>query len=119
MIFDASWLDETASLGNPITYSAVADLCDELLEELEFRSGLAGRVREVLLGNLGHDTSLASVSERLNIGLEHPATPSWVFVLERQYSPCESRACHIMATPASANANTDNTASNRRTMAAR
>ena len=67
MIFDASWLDETASLGNPITYSAVADLCDELLEELEFRSGLAGRVREVLLGNLGHDTSLASVSERLNI----------------------------------------------------
>ena len=119
MIFDASWLDETASLGNPITYSAVADLCDELLEELEFRSGLAGRVREVLLGNLGHDTSLASVSERLNIGLEYPGTPSWGVRIRAAHSPCESWACHIMVTPANANANTDNTASNRRTMAAR
>jgi AraC-like DNA-binding protein len=42
-------------------------MCDALLEELELRSGLAGRVRDVLLSSIAHDTSLASVSERLKI----------------------------------------------------
>jgi AraC-like DNA-binding protein len=67
VIFDAAWLDAPATLGNPITYPTVVDLCDALLEELEVRSGLAGKVREVLLRKLGHDTSLASVSEQLKI----------------------------------------------------
>jgi AraC-like DNA-binding protein len=67
LIFDASWLDAAATLGNPITYPTVVALCDALLEELGLRSGLAGKVREVLLSRLGHDTSLAAVSERLKI----------------------------------------------------
>jgi AraC-like DNA-binding protein len=67
LIFDAGWLDAPATLGNPITYPSVVGLCDALLEELELRSGLAGQVRGVLARRLGHDTSLASVSERLKI----------------------------------------------------
>jgi AraC-like DNA-binding protein len=38
-----------------------------MVDELEHCSGLAGKVREVLLRKLGHDTSLASVSEQLKI----------------------------------------------------
>ena len=41
-----------------------------------------------------------------------------VFVLERHIRRVRVRACHIMATMATANANTDNTASNRRTIVA-
>ena len=67
LIFDAAWLDAPATLGNPITYPSVVALCDALLEELELRSGLAGQVRGVLLSKLGHDTSLAAVSEQLKI----------------------------------------------------
>ena len=67
LIFDACWLDVAPPLGNPITYPTVVALCDALLEELELRAGLAGEVREVLLSNLGHDTSLLSVCERLKI----------------------------------------------------
>ena len=67
MIFDANWLDGDARLGNPITYSAITDLCHALLEEMHLRTGLAGQIRQVLLTNLGHDTSLAAVSARLNI----------------------------------------------------
>jgi AraC-like DNA-binding protein len=67
LIFDAAWLDTPATLGNPITYPSVVGLCDALLEELELRSGLAGEVRGVLVRKLGHDTSLASVSEQLKI----------------------------------------------------
>jgi AraC-like DNA-binding protein len=67
LMFDAAWLDPPAMLGNPVTHPSVVALCDTLLEELELRSGLAGKVREVLLRNLGHDTSLASVSEQLKI----------------------------------------------------
>jgi AraC-like DNA-binding protein len=67
LIFDATWLDVPATLGNPITYPGVVALCDAMVDELEHCSGLAGKVREVLLRKLGHDTSLASVSEQLKI----------------------------------------------------
>jgi AraC-like DNA-binding protein len=67
LIFDAAFLDVPATLGNPITYPTVVGLCDALLEELELGSGLAGQVRGVLVRKLGHDTSLASVSEQLKI----------------------------------------------------
>jgi AraC-like DNA-binding protein len=63
----SGWLDAPATLGNPITYPSVVGLCDALLEELELRSGLAGQVRGVLARKLGHETSLASVSEQLKV----------------------------------------------------
>jgi AraC-like DNA-binding protein len=66
LVFDACWLNAPATLGNAITNHTVVAMCDALLE-LELRSGLAGRVRDVLLSSIADDTSLASVSERLKI----------------------------------------------------
>jgi hypothetical protein len=67
LIFDVHWLDSPAVLGNPITSPAVVEMCAALLEQLELRSGMAGKVREVLLSSIGHDASLVAVSERLKI----------------------------------------------------
>lgn len=67
LIFDARILDGPAPLGNNVTYASVLALCDALMEELQLRTGVAGFVREALLENLGHDTSLTAVSERLKI----------------------------------------------------
>jgi AraC-like DNA-binding protein len=47
--FAAVLLDQKAELGNQITYASVVKLCDALLEELELRAGLAGRVRHAFL----------------------------------------------------------------------
>ena len=52
-VFDAAWLDRTPTLGNEITYKETVELCNRLLEEMQLRIGLAGRVREILLANLG------------------------------------------------------------------
>jgi AraC-like DNA-binding protein len=65
LLFDACWLDRAARLGNSITYPGIVKMCDALLQQLTLRSGLAGQVREVLLSSIGHDASLATVSERL------------------------------------------------------
>jgi len=51
-IFDAQWLDGAPQLGNEISYSLALDLCDQLMEELQLRLGLVGKVREILLVNL-------------------------------------------------------------------
>jgi hypothetical protein len=42
LIFDAAWLDGAPQLGNAITYLEIVKLCDELLEALQLRIGLAG-----------------------------------------------------------------------------
>ncbi|WP_257170020.1 AraC family transcriptional regulator [Bradyrhizobium sp. SRS-191] len=52
LLFPAGWLDEKPSLGNPVTYAQVADICDKLLTELKQNTGVAGKVRQVLLANL-------------------------------------------------------------------
>ena len=51
--FDAAWLDRTPPLGNEIAYSTVIALCDDLHDRLRNRLGLAGKVRSLLLANLG------------------------------------------------------------------
>ena len=66
-IFDAVWLDREPKTGNKITYSAVTQLCDELIEELRHRIGLVGKVREILMVNLMRPTSLEAVAKHLNM----------------------------------------------------
>jgi len=65
--FDAVWLDRTPPLGNEIAYSTVIALCDDLHDQLRNRLGLAGKVRSLLLANLGRHASLEDVSARLDI----------------------------------------------------
>ena len=55
--FDSAWLDGTPPLGNEIAYSTVLALCDDLHDQLRNRLGLAGKVRSLLLANLGRHAS--------------------------------------------------------------
>lgn len=49
LVFDAAWLDRRADLGNGLTYAELKRLCDKLLHELQLGTGIAGKVREILL----------------------------------------------------------------------
>jgi AraC-like DNA-binding protein len=67
MVFDKNWLDGPATLGNAVTYLQLVELCDQLIREMQLRSGLAGSVREALLHNLAMPLSLDAVSRRLKL----------------------------------------------------
>src|SRR5262249_14592621 len=66
LVFDAAWLDRTPELGNEITYSAFERLCDSLMDELELRVGMAGKVREILLVNMIRPITFDTIAERLH-----------------------------------------------------
>src|SRR3954469_16543146 len=67
VVFDASWLDGTPQFGNEITYASVVSLCDDLHEELVFRVGIMGKVRELLLATIGRNTSFEKVAHELDM----------------------------------------------------
>jgi AraC-like DNA-binding protein len=67
LIYDAAWLDRTPELGNPIIHSMLVTLCDELLEEMKLRVGLAGKVRQLLLVNLMQPTSFDAIAKHLHM----------------------------------------------------
>jgi AraC-like DNA-binding protein len=62
LIFDANWLDAVPTLGNRITFAAVIDACDDLLEEMERRTGIAGRIRKILLQTLANRPTFAEIA---------------------------------------------------------
>jgi len=47
--FRSAWLEREASLGNKTTYPSIVALCDDLLDDLILRIGIAGKVHELLL----------------------------------------------------------------------
>jgi AraC-like DNA-binding protein len=65
IVFDTAWLDKATTLGNRVTHAAVLKICDSLLVELGQRSGVAGRVREVLLENIADRPDFETVARRL------------------------------------------------------
>jgi len=67
--FDAAWLDRTPNLGNEITYLTVVGLCDRLMEDLQLRLGLAGKVRQLILTNLMRPVSFSDVASNLNMSV--------------------------------------------------
>jgi AraC-like DNA-binding protein len=67
LIFDAAWLDRPAELGNRVVFATVVALCDALLEELERREGVAGRVRRALLARSPGPTSFEEVAGDLGL----------------------------------------------------
>ncbi len=66
-LFDGTWLDCTPELGNEVTYKALLDCCDLLMEEFHLRVGFVGKVREVLLHNLARPSSLDAVARKLQM----------------------------------------------------
>jgi AraC-like DNA-binding protein len=65
IVLDTAWSDRAPTLGNRATHAAVLEICDRLLAELGRRSGVAGRVREVLLENIANRPDFETVAKRL------------------------------------------------------
>ena len=65
LIFDSKWLDGEPQFGNEIAHSELVILCDQLLEELRLRIGIAGRVREILLVNRMSPIGIGEVAKQL------------------------------------------------------
>ena len=67
LLFDSGWLDGTPRLGNEITYSTVVSLCDAQIEEFQFRRGLVGEVRQILMKNLMRPKRFEDVAQDLSM----------------------------------------------------
>ncbi|WFU45675.1 AraC family transcriptional regulator (plasmid) [Bradyrhizobium sp. CB82] len=67
IVFRSDWLDQVARLGNKTTYPMIVALCDELLDELKLRVGLAGEIRALLLRDIANPPTLADVAKLLDI----------------------------------------------------
>jgi AraC-like DNA-binding protein len=67
VVFQASWLDQAASLGNKTTYPAIVALCDGLLDDLRLRIGAAGRIRALLLRDIANPPTFAEVARSLGV----------------------------------------------------
>jgi AraC-like DNA-binding protein len=66
-VFDATWLNASAKLGNRTTYALVESLCDRLIAEMSELAGVAGKVRALLLQDIARRPSLISVAARLKL----------------------------------------------------
>jgi AraC-like DNA-binding protein len=67
IVFRSAWLDQAANLGNKTTYPAVVALCDDLLNDLKSRIGLAGEIRALLLRNITNPPTLAAIAKLLEV----------------------------------------------------
>jgi AraC-like DNA-binding protein len=65
IVLDPVWLDKAPILGNRATHAAVLEICDRLVAELGRRTGVAGRVREVLLENIANRPDVETVAKHL------------------------------------------------------
>jgi AraC-like DNA-binding protein len=65
IVFQSTWLDQSARLGNKTTYPTIVALCDNLLGDLKLRTGIAGRIRTLLLRDIANRPSFAAVAESL------------------------------------------------------
>ena len=67
LLFDRDWLNAPPKFGNEVTYSELLQLCAKLLSELKLNTGVAGKVREIVLSRLGQPTSFELVAKRLRM----------------------------------------------------
>ena len=65
IVLDTAWLDKAPTLGNRTTHAAVLEICDQLLAELGRSSGVAGKVRQVLLEDIANHPDCKTVAKRL------------------------------------------------------
>ena len=67
IIFESKWLDQTATLGNKTTHTAILALCDDMLEDLRLRIGAAGRIRAILLRDIANPPTFRVTAKLLGI----------------------------------------------------
>lgn len=66
-VFDASWLDRHAELGDEATQRELLSICEQLLAEMHLHAGLPGRIRGVVLQDISHPVTIERVSRKLNM----------------------------------------------------
>ena len=67
LIFKSTWLDRGASLGNKTTFPTIVALCDDLLDDLKLRMGIAGKIRALLLRDIANPPTFAAVARVLRV----------------------------------------------------
>jgi AraC-like DNA-binding protein len=67
IMFRSAWLDQAANLGNKTTYPTVVTFCDDLLNDLKSRIGLAGEIRALLLRSIANPPTLAAIAKLLEV----------------------------------------------------
>ena len=65
IVFQSTWLDQVASLGNKTTYPTIVALCDDLLDDLKLRIGIAGKIRALLLRDIANPPTFAAMAKFL------------------------------------------------------
>ena len=67
IVFQSAWLDQAARLGNKTTYPMIVTLCDDLLDDLKLRIGIAGKVRALLLRDIANPPTGTAVATLLGV----------------------------------------------------
>jgi AraC-like DNA-binding protein len=67
IVFRSAWLDQPARLGNRTTYPMIVALCDNLLNELKLRVGIAGEIRALLLRDITNPPTLTAIAKALEV----------------------------------------------------
>lgn len=67
MFFDGAWLDAKPRLGNRNTFASVAALCDQLLSDMTVRTGLAGRIRGLLMQDIADRPDFDTTAMQLGV----------------------------------------------------
>jgi AraC-like DNA-binding protein len=67
IVFQSAWLDQAARLGNKTTYPTIVTLCDDLLDDLKLRIGIAGKIRALLLRDIANPPTGAAVARLLGV----------------------------------------------------
>lgn len=67
IVFRSTWLEQQASLGNKTTYPSIVALCDNLLDDLALRIGIAGKVRDLLLEDIANPPTSSAAAGLLGM----------------------------------------------------
>ncbi|QPF93571.1 AraC family transcriptional regulator [Bradyrhizobium commune] len=67
IVFRSTWLEQEASLGNRTTYPSIVALCDDLLDDLTLRIGIAGKVRDLLLADIATPPTSSAAARLLGM----------------------------------------------------
>lgn len=67
IMFNAAELDKPPMLGNQATFAYVIGLCDGLLSDMKLRSGITGRIRELLVQDIAQHPTFESITQKLGM----------------------------------------------------
>jgi AraC-like DNA-binding protein len=67
IVFRSTWLEQEANLGNKTTFPSIVAVCDDLLDDLTLRIGIAGKVRQLLLADIANPPTCSAAARLLGM----------------------------------------------------